>query len=248
MATGANKNGVLLPAVWDNPYHFNFDSWFDSFLSLFMTSTFKFVNIMWACMDITQVDISPVPNNAVHSSLFFMFYSVVGALFVMNLFVAFVIDGFNAAKDSTVEEELYYRFRRVMHASRPKYDIFKPPQNIISTQIRKFIESKLFQAFSSACVIANVSLMLSESAGADENYQRVIDLQNHIFFGELVFEVVLCAIAYGPLGFYNDFCRFFDVFVCIGTALGYIFNSNALRAFIKVFRLVRIIRLFAHIR
>jgi hypothetical protein len=248
VATGGNKNGVLLPAVWDNPYHFNFDSFSASFLSLFMTSTFKFVNIMWACMDITQVDISPVPNNTVHSSLFFVLYTVVGGLFVMNLFVAFIIEGFSAAKDLTVEDKLYQRFRRVMHASRPRYDIVKRPQNVVSTQIRKFIESRIFQAFSSACVAANVSLMLSENAGADENWQRVIDTQNHIFFGELVFEVVLCAIAYGPLGFYNDFYRFFDVLVCIGTVFGYIFNSRALGGFIKVFRLVRIIRLAARSR
>jgi len=43
----------------------------------------------------------------------------------------------------------------------------------------------------------------------------------------------------GPLGFFNDIWRFFDLFVCVGTAVGYIFNSSAITAFVKVFRLKR---------
>jgi len=248
MASEGNTNGVLLPSVWQNPYHFNFDSFGSSFMTLFMVSTFKFVAIMWACMDITDVNVSPLQNNSTHWSVFYILYILVGALFVMNLFVAFIIDGFNAAKGSTVQEEIFRRFRRQLYAARPKYETFKPPENVVSTQLRKMLESKVFQAFSTTCVFVNVGMLLADNADADEHYQQVMETQNNIFYGELVFEVVLCTIAYGPLGFYNDFYRAFDLFVCVGSALGYIFNNKAITSFVKVFRLARVIRLAARIR
>jgi len=192
-----NLNGVIFPSVWDNPYYFNFDSFFMAFMSLFMVSTFKYVGIIFACMDITAKDQAPLTNNKWYWSVFFIVYILVGALFVMNLFVAFIIDGFNAAKGSTQAEEIYRRFRRQLLQYRPKYETFKPPDFRISRQLRKLIESKVFQTISTLCVLVNVSMLLADNADASESYISMMKSQNDFFYGELCLEVVLCAIAYG---------------------------------------------------
>jgi len=192
-----NLNGVIFPSVWDNPYYFNFDSFFMAFMSLFMVSTFKYVGIIFACMDITAEDQAPLTNNSWYWSVFFIVYILVGALFVMNLFVAFIIDGFNAAKGSTQAEEIYRRLRRQIFQYRPKYETFKPPDFRISRQLRELIESKGFQTISTLCVLVNVSMLLADNADASESYISMMKSQNDVFYGELCLEVVLCAIAYG---------------------------------------------------
>ena len=248
MADG-NSNGVVMPSVWDNPYYFNFDSFASSFKTLFMVSTFKYVTILFACMDISATDLQPVENISSHWGVFYLVYILVGALFVMNLFVAFIIDGFNAAKGSTKKEEVFSRFRRQLYASRPKYETFKPPKNVVSTQTRKFLEASLFKAFSTACVIVNVCMLLADNAAAREGqYRQIMDLQNDIFFVELCVEVFLCAVAYGLLGFYNDIWRFFDLLVCLGSTAGYLTANRTVTSFVKIFRLARVVRLAARVK
>ena len=168
-----------------------------AFMSLFMVSTFKYVGIIFACMDITAEDQAPLTNNSWYWSVFFIVYILVGALFVMNLFVAFIIDGFNAAKGSTQAEEIYRRLRRQIFQYRPKYETFKPPDFRISRQLRELIESKGFQTISTLCVLVNVSMLLADNADASESYISMMKSQNDVFYGELCLEVVLCAIAYG---------------------------------------------------
>ena len=248
ISQSGNLNGVMFPSVWANPYHFNFDDPIASFTSLFMVSTFKYVSIIFACMDITEINKSPVPNHSTQWSIFFIVYICIGGLFVMNLFVAFIIDGFNVARGSTQQEEVYRRFRRQLWNSRPQYDTFKPPRNALSTQLRKFIESNLFQGFSTLCVLVNVGMLLADNADADGDYERMMVLQDDIFYAELCVEVFLCLIAYGPLGFYNNIWRFFDLFVCVGQFVGYMANNPSISAFVKVFRLARVIRLAARIK
>ena len=243
-----NLNGVMFPSVWDNPSVFNFDSFSRSFISLFMVSTFKYVAIIFACMDVTKIDQAPVENNSVYWSIFFVVYISVGGLFVMNLFVAFIIDGFNAAKGSTQQEEVYRRFCRQLHNSRPQYDAFKPPTNQFSTKLRKFIESHAFQAFSTTCVLINVFMMLADNADATGNHAKLIQLQGDIFYYVLCGEVLLCSIAYGLLGFYNDLWKLLDLVVCLGSLAGYLSNNKSISDFVKVFRLGRVLRLAIKIK
>lgn len=70
----------------------------------------------------------------------------------------------------------------------------------------------------------------------------MILIQNAVFFGELVLEVVLSTVAYGPGSFYNDIWKAFDLFVATGTAFGYISGSARVGQFAKTFRILRVIR------
>ena len=244
------EEGVVMPSSWDTPYTFNFDTYTDSLISLFQVSTFKYVSILYACMDVTEIDKAPQMNNQVESSIFFIIYILMGGLFVMNLFVAFIIDGFNANKGSSNEEMIYGRFRRQLHSSTPKYDTFKPPQNRYSRAIRKFIESPFFQTFSTICVVCNVCFLLADNADAEPgtNYRFVLDTQNTVFFSELCFEVFLCTLGYGLGGFYNDLWRGFDLFVCLGQTVGLAAQNPTITRAAKVFRLARVVRLAARIK
>lgn len=61
----------------------------------------QYVTIMRAAMDITQFDKSPQKNSSWPNSIYFVIYLVIGALFVTNLFLGFIVDGFHVAQVST---------------------------------------------------------------------------------------------------------------------------------------------------
>jgi hypothetical protein len=245
-------DGLVMPSSWDTPYMFNFDSYGMSLISLFQCSTFKYVSIIYACMDITEVDVAPRLNNQMGFSLFFVVYILIGGLFVMNLFVAFIIDGFNANRVSANEAMgvVYSRFRRQLHSSAPKYDTFKQPQNKYSWAVRKFFESPVFQSFSTACVVCNVCFLLADNVDAEAGteYRFLLDTQNHVFFGQLCFEIILMTLAYGIGGFYNDIWRAFDLFVCVGQSVGMAVQNRTIERVARVFRLARVLRLAARIK
>eukprot|EP00960_Hanusia_phi_P041224 754897-Hanusia_phi.AAC.1 len=235
-------SGYMIPSAWNNP-DFNFDSFYNAIITLFRVTTFKYVNIIFACMDITNIDQSPSTNHSPLNSLFFVVYLIVGGLFVMNLFVGFIIDGFNANKGSSPEEVLYHRFTRQVHSYRPYYEYFKRPQNILSRFLQRVAESKSFQSWSTTCVFINVIFMLMENADAGKTLTTILSMQNDVFFILLDVEVFIYLIAYGPGGFFNDPWKGFDLFVAIGTGSGYIANNPKVSAGARVFRLMRVVRL-----
>lgn len=243
------EDGLLMQRAWYNP-EYNFDKFVDAFMTLFRVNTIKYVAIGFDAMDLTDYDQSPKENHSQINSLFFVVYLIVGALFVMNLFVGFIVDGFNANKGSTDEDLLYNRFVRQLQIAKPKYKVFREPQNSVSESARKLINHRRFQIFSGACVFLNVCMMLADHADSTEAFQRMIDQQNLVFFVELWMEVLLNLAGYGPGGFWDDPWRGFDLFVAMGSAAGYLAGSSSsnLGNFTRSFRLLRIVRLMKMIR
>ena len=76
----------------------------------------------------------------------------------------------------------------------------------------------------------------------------MMDIQNTVFYGLLLFEILMNTIAYGPGGFFNDAWKGFDVLVALGTTAGYIGSNPQLAQFAKSFRLMRVVRLMKMIR
>ena len=200
-------------------------------------------------MDTTELDQAPNQGAFPEASIFFLIYIILGGMFCTNLFIGFVVDGFNANKGATKVEVIFGRYKRQLKKSAPCYDTFKPPLNVLSSVIRIIMQSSPFQTFSTLCVVANVGFMLADNAdSAGTEFGQIQDTQNFIFFWELVAENVLSLLAYGPGGFYNDSWRLFDLLVCVGTSIGYVSNSQALISFARIFRLMRVIRLMVKLQ
>jgi len=199
-------NGVLVQAVWSNPggdYGWHFDTFSASMGALFRVTTFKYVSIIYTCMDITDFDLSLETDHSSYFAAFFIVYLVIGGLFCMNLFVGFIVDGFNANKGSSESEIFYSRYRRQVVTYRPLKEYFPPPKNRLSTLTRRFLATTQFQTFSALCVVTNIVFMLFDEAtqltGEPGDFGRrypdevtlivqIMEIQNAIFYGELVFE------------------------------------------------------------
>lgn len=243
------ETGVMFPRAWIKPTY-NFDSSAESVVTLYRMSTNKYVAILAASKDITDFDQSPLDNNSAYMSLFFVVYMIVGYLFVMNLFVGFIVDGFNLHKGTSTKDIVYNRFPRQFRQHRPQIKTLAmcAPNNLMSSAIENFISSLKFQVFSAACVFVNVGFMLSDHVDPEPWFEEVIDTQNLIFFMELLAEIFMTALAYGPGILVDDVWKSFDMFVAAGSLIGYLISSPQITQFVKAFRLMRVVRLMIIIK
>ena len=199
-------------------------------------------------MDVTSPDQQLHRNNSMYNAAFFIMYVLVGGLFVMNLFVGFIVDGFNANKGSSVAELHYNRYYRLLQSHTPKYKYFTLPMNQASALCRYFIGNQYWQFVSSLCVAVNVVFNLTDHANSPPWYDDVIATQNNIFNYVLFVEVFLTLIGYGPGGFIDDKWKAFDGLVAIGSLAGMILSNPSVTKFSKAFRLARILRLMIMIK
>jgi hypothetical protein len=240
--------GFMVPRAWV-PAAAHFDTFVSSFVTLFQVNTIKYVGILQNLMDITDKDQSPEFNHSPSNCLFLFAYILMSSLFIMNLFVGFIVDGFNSAKGEESEQEArYYRLLRAIREFSPRFDYYKSPQNVYCRRLRLFCENKIFVTFSMSNVVVSIVLMLADHRDPNPQFARISTLTNSILFYALVFETALVAIAYGPQGWLNDGWKAFDLFVCVGSAAGVISSRKEVETVSRCFRIFRIIRLLKMIK
>ena len=81
------SRGILVPRAWYSP-SYNFDSFPTAMLTIFRITFVKYIDILRASMDITSKDISPLELNSNYHCLYFVVYILLGAFFIMNVFIA----------------------------------------------------------------------------------------------------------------------------------------------------------------
>lgn len=234
-------DGLVLQRVWQSP-DFNFDAFGEAMISLFRASDMKYQSVIESAMDVTDYDQSPLQMNSPGSSIFIIVFLIVGALFVMNLFLGFIVDGFKVAKGTDQVEIIYGRFVRMLAQYRPQNADHRHPQNRVSAAFRHVAKSQLFANFSGLCVSLNVLFMVSDHSARTVDFKHFMHVQNLIFFTELVAEIAIFFIAFGFISVMTDVWKVFDVFVAVGTTLGYAVNDPRIAQFAKAFRLMRVSR------
>eukprot|EP00961_Rhodomonas_salina_P131510 1770074-Rhodomonas_salina.1 len=126
-----DETGMLMPRSWVNDYH-NFDTIWDACTTLLQVATLKYVGVMYRAMDVTAVDQSPREDATEASSLFFVAFIVCGRLFVYNLFVAFIVDGFYASRGSSQSSIAFGRLMRQLKIHKPPREDYKMWTNRLS--------------------------------------------------------------------------------------------------------------------
>jgi hypothetical protein len=176
-------DGVLIQRAWNNPpYHF--DTFYNSMKTLFVVQTLKFVSIMQQSMDLTEFNHSPSRNANVYFALFFVVYVFVGGLFVMNLFVGFIVDGFNIKKGSSEEEIHFNAFLRSISIHKPHYKHFALPPNFVSQACRSLIgepciPSVILSKLESLiliviCNCSNISVSIRNDPSSESLYRQPV--------------------------------------------------------------------------
>jgi hypothetical protein len=78
----------------------NFDNVVNSMVTLFNVMTTEgWIGVMWNAVDSASIDGVPMKNSRPLSVFFFIFFMIVGSLFILNMFVGIVINVFNKEKE-----------------------------------------------------------------------------------------------------------------------------------------------------
>ena len=73
----------------------------NAFITLFNVMTTEgWIGVMWDSVDASKIDEIPIKNNNPKSVFFFIFFMIVGSLFILNMFVGIVINVFNKEKET----------------------------------------------------------------------------------------------------------------------------------------------------
>lgn len=94
----------------------------------------------------------------------------------MNLFVGFIVDGFNLNKGHGFTDITYTRLKRQFRERRPKERRLSgmTPHNAHSRWLGGVLNSFKFQAVSASCVCVNVGFMLADHAHPSEEFLYIM--------------------------------------------------------------------------
>ena len=91
---------------WEN-YFFNFDNVLRSTTTLFkMASAYQWLNVMYLCTSIVDINMQPVYKDRLYWSIFFIFFMIVVTFFLFNIFVGIVINKFKVMNETEIGLQL----------------------------------------------------------------------------------------------------------------------------------------------
>ena len=113
----------LAPRVWANPYVWSFDSFRSSFLILFeIISLEGWTSVLQSAMAIAGAGQQSRQDASQHYSIFFLIYNLIGAIFILSLFVSVIIDNFTQRSGMallTHEQRQWIDLKKLIQRQRP---------------------------------------------------------------------------------------------------------------------------------
>jgi len=258
---------ACLNGDWVQTIPQNFNNVLRGFALLFEISTTEsWVDVMHAAIDQRGIDIQPVRDNNRLWALFFVIFLVLGAFFIIELFVGVIIENFSrlseikglglmtdAQRQWASTQQFIMRIRPEVLLRRPKrklraicYDFIMPGSN------------PWFDRFIVAIIIANSISIATISFGDSDEKSMFLGILNLIFSSIFVIEAALKVIALGK-GYFQSRWNIFDFTVVCGLVIGFVLkvsisdqrlvgSVSSLVSLIRMGRLIRLIRLVKQLR
>lgn len=116
----------LAPRAWQNPNDgsvYSFDDFRSSLLILFeIVSLEGWIDVMTTAMSVTGLNQQLEPDARQVNALFFLIYNLIGAVFVLTLFVAVIIESFQSFSGAaylTTQQRQWIDLKRLIARQRP---------------------------------------------------------------------------------------------------------------------------------
>lgn len=254
-------DGARQLRVWANPAVGNFDNVLTSALVLFeMTSLEMWPDVMFATVNAspTEVDVGPVRDANPAAVLFSVAWIVVGAFFMLQLFVGAVIEQFNRAR---AEEDgrpslLTPAQREWVHANQMITALRVAPRSARpSGPIRRACYAVARHAAFEACIATAISLnAISVAAvhlGQPAELTLALRALNYTFSAVFFVEAVIKVVAEGLRQYLASAWNWFDgllvvvavVDIAVDLALDMHSPDAAVVRVIRIVRVARMVRL-----
>ena len=248
----------------------NFDNILHAFLTLFeMSSLEGWVDIMYIGMDSVSSEEAPQKDNRPIVALYFVSFVLLGAFFVINLFVSALVDAFQEQGVMVLKEK---RDRKKSLAGSqvdsddedekdPGWEaIQKVLVRHVKTPIRtnddlsgfklwcaQIVTNKYFEVGINIAVIANVAILSAEHHEEPSWWSTLSEILNDLFVLLFSVECILKIKAYTFKGYLSVPVNKFDFAIIIVSVAGiisrYAASGNSVGGAASVFRALRLLRL-----
>jgi hypothetical protein len=184
----------------------NFDNVGLAFNLLFeITTTEGWVDVMYAAVDNMGKDMQHKRDANLGNIAFFLLFMLIGAFFVMELFVGVVIDNFNRLREKkggnifmTEEQEAWAKTQAFIMKIKPEKKI-KKPEGAFSSWCYNLVMpniNPLFDQGIMACILINSFTMSMQHHGQSSTFTMFIEAANYLFAFIFTVEAILklCAM------------------------------------------------------
>ncbi|GAA5821176.1 hypothetical protein JCM11251_004500 [Rhodosporidiobolus azoricus] len=209
------------PRVWSNPQVWSFDEFHRALLIMFeIISLEGWVDVEESVMQIVGVDRQPEENASQFNALFFVLYQVIGATFILTLFLSLIIQNFaerTSASLLTTEQRQWLDLRRYISrqhpARRPKH---RPTAPFRSWCFDRAISKHGWWSRSVTFLYCLNILVLCTQA---ETTSAADDARNYIFLAFTLLYVTDIVVRITGLGssFFKSGWNLYDLVVVVGT-------------------------------
>lgn len=260
LGEGRSYYGVSLaqcgPAggVW-RTWGWNFDNIFNALVTLFILSSLEgWPNIMFTALDSDAPERGPSLKANYWIFVFFVVFILVGALFLMNLFVGVIFFQFTAEQDKekskslmfmTEDQEKWMIMQKMIFKARPNYEVTTKPKTPWRFKLYVVFFSKYFDALMMLCIVLNTFTMGMVYDGMPESYKAVIDGINKFFTVLFILEAVFKLLSVGTKYFYSDWNKFDFLVALISLAdlvMSDLLNLQSFRIYPQIARVIKILR------
>ncbi|XP_069559331.1 dihydropyridine-sensitive L-type skeletal muscle calcium channel subunit alpha-1-like [Brachyistius frenatus] len=200
----------------------NFDNILNGMLALFTISTFEgWPKLLYKAIDSNLEDTGPVYNNRVAISIFFIFYLILIAFFMMNIFVGFVIVTFQEQGEQEYKNcELDKNQRQcVQYALKARPLRCYIPKNPYQYQVWYIVTSCYFEYLMFLLIMLNTMCLGMQHCNQSDHVTHLSDMLNVIFTVLFTVEMILKLMAFKAKGYFGDPWNVFDFVIVIGSVV-----------------------------
>ncbi|CAO1632713.1 unnamed protein product [Parajaminaea phylloscopi] len=215
----------LAPRVWENPTSgssYSFDDFKSALLILFeIVSLEGWIDVMTAAMAIVGPNQQPSTDATQVNALFFVIYNLIGAVFVLTLFVSVIIEGFQSATGAaflSTEQRQWIDLKRLIARQRPSRRPTVPPTSAFRAWCHNRATRKhdWWGRLMTASYIGNLITLCTQSYDQDPSSEHIRDA---VYLCLAVLYATDLAIRFFGLGwhvFRRSWWCIFDSIVVVG--------------------------------
>jgi hypothetical protein len=237
---------ILKPRSWFVPTT-NFDNAASAIATLFRITTLQWTTVYFQMIDSVGEDMNPIENYGADtgSGFFILTYIFFSSFFIMNLFVAVIIEYFTTCTGSkllTPSQKAWVRTRRYL--SSLNFGMVPKPKGFRGI-VYTFVNHRFFEWLILFAIIANGMLMLSQHKGQSWLFDELMDWFNVVVLILFSLEMLAKILAFKLSGYLSDSWNKFDGLLVVFSLLMYFFAGEFQFAgqITRLFRLLRLIKL-----
>ena len=237
----------------------NFDNIAHSILTLFeMASLEMWLTVMYAGVDARGVGLQPHYDNNPYICIFFVLFIIVGAFFVLNLFVGVTIDKFNEMKEKQDVQSVFLTQDQVDWATAQKLIVQSKavkktsrPETGFKAWVFDIVTTERFDAIIMGLILLNITFMAMDQykyPGSDTSWKMALFIANLFFTSVFLLEAAFKMYALSAKMYFADSWNTFDFAVVTFSIAGIITdiavnNPLPVVGLLRVLRVARIFRL-----